>query len=81
MRGENLKNIYIIESVEYEYKELSENQKKYIETIVDRKKYNDLRNQILKDEGDNMNGIIKINFPEQSMRVYDEYGILLNEIS
>lgn len=74
MRGVNIKNIYILNSKEFEFKELSKDQVKYVESISDKNKYNELRNLILRNEGDNAECIIKIKFPEQQMSAFDVFG-------
>ncbi len=80
MRGINLKNIYVIDLIEYKFEELSNYQKEYVNSISDRNKYNNLRNEILNNEGDDLYGTIKIYFPEQKMKVFDEFDILLKEL-
>ncbi len=80
MRGINLKNIYVIDLIEYKFEELSNYQKEYVNSISDRNKYNNLRNEILNNEGDDLCGTIKIYFPEQKMKVFDEFDILLKEL-
>ena len=77
MRGNNIKNIYILDSKELQFEELSKSQVKYVESIADKTKYNDLRNLILNNEGDTVECIIKITFPEQEMRAFDEFGVEL----
>ena len=74
MRGSNIKNIYILDSKEFQFKELNKDQVKYIESISNKTKYNELRNLILRNEGDNVDCIIKIKFPEQQMSAFDELG-------
>lgn len=78
MRGERITNIYIIDSVEYLHKELTQTQKEYIEPFIDRRMYDMFRNNILFNEGDDFEGVIKIHFPSLKMECYDEYGVLLN---
>jgi hypothetical protein len=77
MRGSNLKNIYIIEGVEYHYTELTSAQKENIEQFLDRKIYNDFRNELLESEGDDLEGVIKIELPKLIMTAFDEYGVKL----
>jgi len=78
MRGEKLINIYVIESKEYQINELTPEQLVYIESILDRNKYNNLRNKVLKNQGDYLVGVIRIYFPENVMEVYNELGVLIN---
>jgi hypothetical protein len=77
MRGSNVKNIYILNSQEFQFNELSKYQIKYIESIADKTKYNELRNLILRNEGDNVKCIIKIKYPEQQMSAFNEFGVEL----
>ena len=77
MRGSNLKNIYIIEGVEYYYTELTSAQKENSEQFLDRKVSNDFRNELLESEGDDLEGVIKIELPKLIMTAFDEYGVKL----
>lgn len=78
MRGENLTNKYVIDSVEYLYSQLTLAQIEYIKPYLDTKLYDEFRNKILFNEGDDLEGTIKIHFPSFKMECYDEYGVLLN---
>jgi hypothetical protein len=77
MRGANLKNHYVIEEIEYTYEELTPELKMSIEKYLDRKVYNDFRNQLLASEGDDLIGTIKIEFPTLKMTAFDEFGVKL----
>ena len=78
MRGKNITNKFIINSTEYLYGELTPAQKEYIKPFIDRTMYDKFRNNILFNEGDDFEGVIKIHFPSHEMECYDEYGVLLN---
>jgi len=78
MRGEKITNIYVIDSVEYRYHELNSYQTEYVNSLMNRIKYDEFRNKILFEEGDDLEGTIKIYFPSHKMECYDEYGVLLN---
>ena len=78
MRGKNITNKFIINSTEYLYGELTPAQREYIKPFIDNKKYDEFRNKILFEEGDDLVGTIKIYFPSHEMECYDEYGVLLN---
>jgi hypothetical protein len=78
MKGEKLINIYVIKSVEYLYNELSIFQKLYVKLNLNKKIYDRFRINILLNEGDDLEGIIKIHFPSLKMECFDEYGVLLN---
>lgn len=69
MRGENIINIYVINSVEYRIEELNQEQLSYINSIADKQKYNHLRNQLIVEKGDEVKAMIKIYSPDQEMIV------------
>ena len=77
MRGSNIINKYIIDSKEYLFSELSKEQLVYVESLADKTKYNNLRNQLLEQEGDEVECTIKINVADQEMTAYDEHEVLL----
>jgi len=77
MRGSNITNKYILDSKEYLFSELSKDQLGYIESIADKAKYNNLRNQVLEEEGDEVECTIKINVVDQEMTAFDEFEVLL----
>ncbi len=69
MRGENIINIYVLDSVEYRIEELNQEQLSYINSIAYKQKYNDLRHQLIVEKGDEVKALIKIYFPDQEMIV------------
>jgi len=77
MRGSNITNKYIIDSREYLYSDLTKDQLVYVESLADKTKYNRLRNQVLEEEGDEVECTIKINVVDQVMTAYDEFEVLL----
>ena len=77
MRGSNITNKYILESKEYLYIDLTKDQLVYVESLADKTKYNRLRNQVLEEEGDDVECTIKINVIDQVMTAYDEFEVLL----
>jgi len=77
MRGSNITNKYIIDSKEYLFSELTQDQLVYVESLADKTKYNNLRNQVLEQEGDEVGCTIKINVADQEMTAYDEFEMLL----
>ena len=77
MRGSNITNKYILESKEYLYSDLTKDQLVYVESLADKTKYNRLRNQVLDEEGDEVECTIKINVVDQVMTAYDEFEVLL----
>jgi len=77
MRGSNITNKYIIDSKEYLFSELTKDQLVYVESLADKTKYNRLRNQVLEEEGDEVECTIKINVVDQVMTAYDEFEVLL----
>jgi hypothetical protein len=77
MRGSNITNKYILESKEYLFSDLTKDQLAYVESLADKTKYNHLRNQVLEEEGDEVECTIKINVVDQVMTAYDEFEVLL----
>ena len=77
MRGSNITNKYIIDTKEYLFSELTKDQLVYVESLADKTKYNRLRNQVLEEEGDEVECTIKINVVDQVMTAYDEFEVLL----
>ncbi len=77
MRGSKIINKYIIDSKEYLFSDLTKDQLVYVESLADKNKYNNLRNQLLEQEGDEVGCTIKINVADQEMTAYDEFGVLL----
>ena len=69
MRGSNITNKYIIDSKEYQFSELTKEQLLYVESVADKTKYNNLRNQVLEEKGDEVECTIKINVVDQEMSV------------
>jgi hypothetical protein len=77
MRGSNITNKYILDSKEYHFSDLTKDQLVYVESLADKTKYNRLRNQVLEEEGDDVECTIKINVVDQVMTAYDEFEVLL----
>jgi len=77
MRGSNITNKYILDSKEYLFSDLTKDQLVYVESLADKTKYNRLRNQVLEEEGDEVECTIKINVVDQVMTAYDEFEVLL----
>ena len=77
MRGSNISNIYIIDSKEYLFSELTKEQLDYLESLADKSKYNNLRNLVLEQKGDEVECTIKINVADQEMTAFDESNVLL----
>ena len=81
MRGSNITNKYIIDSKEYLFSELTKDQLIYVESIADKTKYNNLRNQVIQEKGDHVKSTIKINVVDHVMTVFDEFGVQLFRIT
>jgi hypothetical protein len=77
MRGSNITNKYIIDSKEYLFSELTKEQLDYLESLADKSKYNNLRNLVLEQKGDEVECTIKINVADQEMTAFDESNVLL----
>ena len=75
MRGKNIKNVYIIDGKQLNSKELTNDQLVLIETYENRQLYNDFRNRILEQEGDDVECTIKIIIPDMVLEAIDEFGV------
>jgi hypothetical protein len=75
MRGSNITNKYILDSKEYVFSELTKEQLAHVESLADKSKYNNLRNQLLEYGGDDFKCTIKINVADQEMTAYDEFEV------
>jgi hypothetical protein len=75
MRGSNITNKYILDSKEYLFSQLNREQLANVESLADKTKYNNLRNQVLEEKGDDVECTIKINVVDQEMAAYDEFGM------
>ena len=71
MRGKNIANVYIIDGKELNSSELTKDQLLLIETYENRQLYNDFRNRILEQEGEDVECTIKIRIPDMVL----EYNI------
>lgn len=69
MRGKNINNVYIIDGNELNSSELTKDQLLLIETYENRQLYNDFRNRILEQVGDEIECTIKIRIPEMEFEV------------
>jgi len=81
MRGLNIINKYIIDSKEYLFSELNREQLDHVESLADKSKYNNLRNQVLEYGGDDFKCTIKINVAYQEMTAYDEFELQIFRIT
>jgi hypothetical protein len=81
MRGSNIINKYIIDSKEYLFSELNREQLDHVESLADKSKYNNLRNQVLEHGGDDFKCTIKINIADQEMTAYDELEVQIFRIT
>jgi hypothetical protein len=70
MRGSKIINKYIIDSKEYLFSELTKDHLVYVESLADKTKYNNLRNQVLEEKGNEVECTIKINIVDQEMSVF-----------
>jgi len=70
MRGSNITNKYIIDSQEYIFSEITKDQLVYVESLAAKTKYNNLRNQVLEEKGNEVECTIKINIVDQEMSVF-----------
>lgn len=77
MRGKNITNVYIIDGKELNSKELTKDQLVLIETYANRELYNNFRNRIIENEGDDIECTIRITMPEMIFDAVDEFGVKL----
>ena len=75
MRGKNISNVYIIDGNELNSKELTNDQLVLIETYENRQLYNNFRNRILEQDGDDVKCTIKIIIPDMVLEAIDEFGV------
>jgi hypothetical protein len=75
MRGKNIINVYLIDGKELNSSELTKDQLLLIETYENRQLYNDFRNRILEEKGDDVACSIKIKIPDMVFEAIDEYGV------
>lgn len=60
MRGKSITNVYIIDGKETSINDITKDQLLFIESNENRSLYNDFRNRILEEKGDDVNCIVKI---------------------
>ena len=60
MRGKNITNVYIIDDITFKSKELTNEHLKIIETYENITLYNNFRNKVLEEKGDDVECTIKI---------------------
>lgn len=77
MRGNNITNVYIIDGKEVSVKEITKDQSLLIETYENRTLYNDFRNSIVENEGDDIVCTIRITIPDMVFEAVDEFGVRL----
>ena len=70
MRGKNIINVYLIDGKELNSSELTKDQLLFIETNENRILYNDFRNRIMAQEGDDIECTIKIRIPDIQFQVF-----------
>ena len=69
MRGKNIKNVYIIDGNELNSSELTKDQLLLIETYENRQLYNDFRNRLLEEKGDDVVCTIRIRISEMIFEI------------
>lgn len=77
MRGKNITNVYIIDGKEISLNDITKDQLLFIETNENRTLYNDFRNSLLEQYGDDVVCTIRIRIPEMVFEAENEFGILL----
>ena len=69
MRGKNITNVYIIGGQELNISQLTKDQLLLIETYENRTLYNDFRNSLLVEKGDDVVCTIRIRIPEMIFEI------------
>ncbi len=69
MLGTGIINKYVIDGLDYSLQELNPAQLAMVESIADKGKYNQLRNQILSTCGPDVKCTVRVIFPGQEMEV------------
>jgi hypothetical protein len=64
MRGKNITNVYVIDSKEISINDITKDQLLLIETYENRTLYNDFRNRLLEQYGDEIQCSIRIMIPD-----------------
>lgn len=77
MRGKNITNVYIIDGKEVSINDITKDQLLFIESNENRQLYNDFRNRLLEEKGDDVVCTIRIRIPEMVFEAENEFGILL----
>ena len=78
MRGKNINNVYIIDGNELNSSELTKDQLLLIETYENRQLYNDFRNWLLEEKGDDIECTIRIRIPEMEFEAIDELEVKIS---
>jgi hypothetical protein len=78
MRGNYIKNVYKIDGKELNSSELTKNQLLLIETYENRSIYNDFRNRLLEEKGDDIECTIRIRIPEMEFESIDEFEVKIS---
>ena len=71
MRGKNITNVYIIDCKEVSIKEITKDHLLFIETNENRTLYNNFRNRLLEEKGDDVKCTIRITIPEMELEAID----------
>ncbi len=77
MRGKNITNVYIIDSKEVSINDITRDQLLFIESNENRTLYNNFRNRLLEQYGDEIQCSIRIMIPDMVFEAVDEFGVIL----
>jgi len=75
MRGKNITNVYIIDGKEISINDITKDQLLFIESNENRGLYNNFRNRLIEQYGDEIQCNIRIIIPEMLFEAADEFGI------
>jgi hypothetical protein len=70
MRGKNITNVYIIDEIAFKSKELTNAHLEIIETYENRTLYNNFRNKLLEEKGDDVECTIKIIISDNQVKTF-----------
>ena len=74
MRGKNITNVYIIDGKEISLNDITKDQLLFIESNENRTLYNDFRNRLLEQYGDEIQCTIRIVIPNMKIAAVDKFG-------
>ena len=74
MRGKNITNVYIIDGKEISINDITKDQLLFIESNENRGLYNNFRNRLIEQYGDEVRCSIRIIIPNMKIAAVDKFG-------